>query len=317
MNWEKKGLIYFPNAQFDWNKTHAQVPVVDKVNEHIWRIYYATRNLKNQSQTSYIEVEAGNPKHILYEHKQPILKLGKLGAFDESGIMPSWVVTCQNKKYLYYIGWSVRHTVPYHNAIGLAISDDGGKTFKKFAEGPIFDVTYNEPYFTGTSCVLLDNGLWKNWYLSCIKWEIINEKPEAFYHIKYAESHDGIHWRREGVVAIDFKNNDEAGIVSASVVKETNASYKMWFSFRKGQGYRADKQSSYRIGYAKSQNGIIWERLDDEAGITLSTEGWDSEMMAYPHVIKYKDETYMFYNGNGFGRTGFGYATLKYNEAST
>jgi len=33
-------------------------------------------------------------------------------------------------------------------------------------------------------------------------------------------------------------------------------------------------------------------------------------MVEYPHVIAYQNQMYMFYNGNGFGETGFGYAIL-------
>ena len=48
--------------------------------------------------------------------------------------------------------------------------------------------------------------------------------------------------------------------------------------------------------------------LDDQAGITLSDEGWDSFMLAYPDVVDVGGHRYMFYNGNGFGQTGFGFA---------
>jgi hypothetical protein len=308
MNWIKQGLIYTSNGEYEWNQTHAQVPVVDVLNEQVWRIYYSARDRNNKSNTSYIEVEAGNPARILYKHNQPILTLGRLGTFDESGLMPSWIIEHKGIKYLYYIGWSVKQTVPYHNAIGLAISEDGGKHFEKFSEGPLFDISYREPYFTGTSCVLIENDIWKNWYLSCTKWEIINGKPEAFYHIKYAESKNGIDWERKGIVAINYKDNNEAGIVKASVFKENNL-YKMWYSYRGAVEYRSNTNASYKIGYAESVDGIHWERKDEHSGIELSANGWDSEMMAYPHVVSYKGKKFMFYNGNGFGRSGFGYAT--------
>jgi hypothetical protein len=52
-----------------------------------------------------------------------------------------------------------------------------------------------------------------------------------------------------------------------------------------------------------------WERKDDAAGIAPSDTGWDSAMIAYPAVIAIENRTLMFYNGNGFGVSGFGYAT--------
>lgn len=309
MKWVKKGLIFNVDGQYEWNKRHAQCPVVDKLNDEVWRIYYATRNAKGQSQISYIEVEAGNPNNILYQNDKFLFDFGNIGTFDDSGLMPSSIVNHGNLKYLYYIGWTVKHTVPYHNSIGLAVSKDNGVTFKRKFKGSILPSTHLEPYFTGTSYVLVENDIWRMWYLSCVKWELIDSKLEPFYHIKYAESKDGINWKRQAVIAIDFKSEVEGGIVSASVLKEDNI-YKMWYGYRKAKGYRIDKNCSYRIGYAESIDGIKWTRKDEQVGIDISENGWDSEMMSYPNIIEHGNSKYMFYNGNGFGITGIGYATL-------
>lgn len=310
MRWNKRGLIYQPGRQYDWNQSHTAVPVVDKLNDKVWRIYYATRDKLNRSRISYIEVEAGQPANILYEHSEPILDLGQLGTFDDCGVMPSWIVAVGARKYLYYLGLTVMQRVPYHNSIGLAISDDGGRSFTRYSQGPLFGLTAQEPYFTGTSCVLQEDGGWKNWYLSCVKWEVIEGKPEPFYHLKYAESADGIHWQRAGTVAIDFKSADEAGIVKASVIREKHF-YRMWYAYRSVHEYRTAKHSSYRIGYAESLDGKDWTRLDDQAGIDVSESGWDAGMIAYPHVIAHAGQLFMFYNGNGFGQSGFGYAVAE------
>lgn len=307
MKWVKKGLVYAPKGQYEWNKSHAQLPIVDFANDRGWRIYFATRDASNRSNISYVEVEAGRPENILYEHNQTLLPFGKLGTFDESGLMPLCVVNHQGMKYLYYAGWTIRSTITYHNSIGLAISRDNGRSYEKFAEGPLFDIRPNEPYFTGTANVLVENGLWRMWYQSCTKWELLDGQPEPFYHIKYAESADGIRWRREGTVAIDYKDESEGGICSASVINEGGV-YKMWYSYRRARDYRRNRLNSYRIGYAESSDGVSWTRRDQDAGIDVSDDGWDSEMIAYPFVLLQSKEKYLFYNGNGFGRTGFGYA---------
>lgn len=309
MNWIKKGLVFNVDGQYSWNKSHAQCPVVDILNEHVWRIYYSTRNEKGQSQISYIEVEAGKPENILYKHPEYLFQLGELGTFDDSGVMPSSIVSHNGNKYLYYIGWTIKQSVPYHNSIGIAKSIDNGKTFQKMFNGSIMPATHLEPYFTGTSFVMVENELWRMWYLSCVKWESIDGKLEPFYHIKYADSVDGIHWNREGVVAIDFANANEGGIVSASVLKEKDI-YKMWYAYRNASGYRINTSDAYRIGYAESLDGISWIRKDEEAGIKCSNNGWDSNMQSYPNVVCFKEKKYLFYNGNGFGKTGFGYAIL-------
>jgi len=303
--WIKKGLIFNVEGEFEWNKTHTQVPVVDILSDR-YRIYYASRNSEGKSTISYIEVEKNNPQKIIHKNDKPILNFGNLGTFDDSGIMPSSIINVGNKKYLYYIGWTTRQTVPYQNAIGLAISDDGGITFKRFSEGPIISINHIEPYFSGTSYVMIDAGKFKMWYLSCIKWEIIEGKSEPIYNIKYSESNDGINWKQTGKVAIEL-NSDEGGLVSASVIK-MNGIYKMWFGKRKKSDYRNNFQNTYRIGYAESNNGIDWIRKDTISGIDISSNGWDSEMISYPCVFKNENQLIMLYNGNGFGKTGFGYA---------
>ncbi len=304
--WIKKGVVFVPQGDHEWMHSHASLPLVDMVSDKMWRIYYASRDKKNRSHPSYIEVEAGNPARILYTHNEPILSLGELGTFDDSGIMPSWVVNHGEKKYLYYIGWNPQVTVSYRLSIGLAVSLDNGKTFSKYSIGPLCDRSLNEPFFNTAPCVIVQNGKWKMWYVSCTKWERIHGHPEPFYHIKYAESDDGIHWVKNGIVCIDYDDFTE-GLGRPCVFLENNI-YKMFYSYRSATDYRTNRDASYRIGYAESLDGVNWIRKDHEAGIDKSGSGWDSQMIEYCHVFIHRDKKYMFYNGNGFGRTGFGYA---------
>ena len=307
MAWHKEGMFYVPDGSRPWARTHASVPTVDVLSDQVWRIYYAARNDRNQCSISYIDVEAGNPRRILYEHDQPILPLGKLGTFDDAGMMPSSIVSHRGVKYLYYTGWNVRTTVPYHNTIGLAVSHDGGTTFQRYGEGPVLGLSVHEPYFVGTATVMLEGGRWRAWYASCTGWEIIDGQPEPSYHLKYAESGDGIFWQRDGIIAVDYKNPAEGGIVRASVLHE-DGRYCMWYAYRHKQGYRDDRTRSYRIGYAESDDGVHWHRLDHLAGIDVSETGWDSEMIEYPCVVSTPHGRHLCYNGNGFGASGIGYA---------
>ena len=311
MPWIKKGLIYQPHLQLEWSQSHAQMPIAYVLNDKSkLRIYFSTRNKTSQSRPTFIDVSIDNPANIVYEHNSPILELGPPGSFDDCGIIPSWIIEIDNAVYMYYVGWNVRNTVPYYNSVGLAISHDGGTTFKKFSDGPLWDRNYREPYFSATTCVMNDNGLFRNWYLSCVGYIKYNNVLEPRYHLKYCESHNGIDWKREQRIAIDFKNELEAGIAKASVIKRNNK-YYMWFCYRNLTNYRTDLKQSYRIGYAESADGVTWERKDDKAGIEPAKEGWDSEMICYPHVFEMHGNLHMLYNGNGFGKSGFGYATLK------
>ena len=78
----------------------------------------------------------------------------------------------------------------------------------------------------------------------------------------------------------------------------------MWYSHR---------GSSYRIGYAESNDGIRWQRMDGNCTIDVSGFGWDTDMVEYPHVFDHGGARYMLYNGNNYGKTGFGLAVLEAN----
>lgn len=307
MGWKKKGLIFCPDNSKFWSKSHASVPTVDYIfEENILRIYYSTRDANGLSCISFIEVDADNPSLVKYVHVEPVLIKGGLGTFDDCGVMPTWILNRGNEKYLYYIGWNVRNTVPYSNALGLAVSIDGGITFKKLFPGSILDRSREEPFFTASACLLEYDKKYFTYYLSCTEFRTIANKIEPRYNIKYAKSDNGIDFIRNGIVAIDYLSDDEAGISRPSVLKDSI--FRMWYSYRKFLNYRTDQEASYKIGYAESKDGIEWERKDGLINLVSVKNEWDSEMQCYPHVLSIKGKLIMFYNGNGFGKTGIGYA---------
>lgn len=306
----KNEFIFNTNKEQDWSRMYAVAPIVDMINDKIWRIYYSTRDSFNHSRPTYIEVEAGNPTNILYEHDRPLFGLGKIGTFDDCGITLSSISNYKGKKYLYYLGWTVRNTISYHNSMGLAISEDNGKTFKKFSEGPLLSPTYKEPYCNGATYTLIDDDIFRLYYTSFVGWEVYNNHPEPLYHIKYAESKNGIDWERNQIVSVDFKDGVKGGIARPSVIKE-NGIYKMWYTYRGASDYRTNKANSYRIGYAESTDGKVFERMDEKFEFDVAESGWDSIMQTYPHVIKFDNKYWVFYNGNTFGKSGFGYATFE------
>jgi hypothetical protein len=198
--------------------------------------------------------------------------------------------------------------VPYHNATGLAVSKDGGDTFEKMFEGPLLDRTPYEPYLAVTPWVLKEGDLWHIWYISGKKWELIGEKYEPIYVIKYASSEDGIHWDRSNIECVKQRHDLEA-LSHPSIIK-TGDTYRMWFSYRDSHDFR-DGKGSYMMGYAESKDAKHWNRMDDKAGIDVSEEGWDSTMLCYPYVVNLDGKLHLFYNGNSFGQTGFGYAVME------
>lgn len=302
MKWKKLGQIYDGNLIANYQ--YAAVPVAKIINENIIRIFFSARNRENQSLPFYFDYSLES-NELLQLSQKPLLSLGTLGAFDDSGVMPTSLVEKNDVLYMYYIGWNLGVTVPFRNSIGLAISKDDGNTFKKLFEGPIIDRTKDEPHFTASNCVLIEDNIWKIWYLSCVKWVKSDNEITHYYHIKYATSLDGINWIREGKIAIDFQYPNEYAISVPRIIIDSNK-YKMWYSYRGGE-----ISETYRIGYAESDNGIDWVRMDDKVGIDVSIKGWDSEMICYPFLFNLNGKRYMLYNGNNYGKTGIGLAVLE------
>lgn len=303
--WEKKGCIFTRTDPGGWNVTHAQIPTVDMLDEETLRIYYATRNSLGQSAISYFDVDAMNPSRIRYEHKAPILEKGLRGCFDDCGVMPSCVVNAGGQKLLYYIGWNVRNTVSYQLSLGLAVQENDG-SFRRYSEGPVFDRGIHDPYLSGSNYVRIEDGRWRMWYTSGTGWELLDGRPEPRYLIRYAESGDGIAWERKGTVSVPYKNEHEA--IGRPIVHLDGGVYKMWYSYRDTSAYRQDPTKAYKIGYGESPDGVAFTRMDERVGIDVSPEGWDSQMLAYANVVICGEKSYMFYNGNGFGQSGIGYA---------
>lgn len=305
-NWKKLGLIYCPDGKSDWMKTHAMMPLIDNLSNDEARIYFSSRDERGRSQGAFIEINLNDPFRILKVSERPVLKLGNLGAFDDAGIMPTCLVNLKNKKYLYYNGWTLGRNVPFFSFNGAAVSRDGGVTFEKLSRGPaVLFSNDTDPYSTFAPFVIKEGEIWKIWYVSLIKWVEENGALKHYYNIRYAESDDGINWKREGKVCIDFKNKYEYAIARPFVLKE-NGKYKMWYSFRESENNR-----TYRIGYAESNDGKEWERMDDEINLEVSDSGWDSEMTEYSYLYDFKGKRYMLYNGNSYGKTGIGLAVLE------
>ncbi len=307
--WQKRDVVFRPNGEHSWMQSHAQVPTPYRTKDDKLRIYFGTRDARNRTLTTFLEVNPQAPGEIRRPPETPVLPLGELGCFDDSGVMPGCVVTTGCSTYLYYCGWNTSTTVAYRLSIGMAVSDDDGQTFQRPFEGPILDRTPHEPYLCGAPCVLNDGGVWRMWYPSGTQWITVNGRTEPRYLIRYAESNDGFEWRRPGKIAINYERDDEA-LARPWVVKDGSI-YRMWFSSRSIDGYRNNSRKSYRMGYAESSDGIVWNRMDELAGLHVADSGWDSEMLAYPAIFDLDCRRYIFYNGNGFGTSGFGFAEME------
>lgn len=312
--WQKLGRVFNPVEIKDrnWLKEFAQAPSVLIFDEFI-RVYFSCRppaDEKGQyvSYSAFVDLNRKNLFDIIRVSEKPILNLGELGTFDEFGTYPVSVIKHQNEIRAYYGGWTRCESVPFNVSIGYAISKDDGLSFEKLGAGPILSFSMDEPFILSGPKIRRFNDQWYLFYIAGKKWIMDKGKPEPVYKIRMATSFDGINWLKNNKDLIETKVEQNEAQASPDVFFY-GGKYHMFFCYRYSDNFR-EKAHAYRIGYAASDDLMLWTRDDTKAGIGISEDGWDSEMVSYPHVFELDGSVYMFYLGNQVGRYGFGLAKL-------
>jgi len=312
--WKKLGRVYNPHDIKDrpeWMHEFAQCTSAIVFDDFV-RVYFSCRPPRDEngqftSNTTFLDLDRKDLTKIVRIADKPLLELGELGTFDEFGIYPTCVVKIGDSFYFYYAGWTRPTSVFADLSIGVAVSQDG-ENFQRLGKGPILTKSLHEPFQISGPKVRAFGYRIIMFYLAGEKWILTEEgRSETFYKIRMAW-YDGSSYRKCGSNIINgiLENECQAG----PDVFEYGGKYHMYFSYRYGLDFRGNDRG-YRIGYAHSDNLIDWTRDDDNAGIGLSDSGWDSQDMHYPHVFECDGNNYMLYNGNEFGRYGFGLAVLE------
>jgi hypothetical protein len=299
VRWRKLGRVYSANGFADWAQSHAYLPTVLPLDEETIRVYAAFVDRDRIGRVGYVDIAAADPLRVLRVSERPVLDIGAPGAFDDNGVTPMTVVPDGDALRLYYTGWQLGVRVRYFLFTGLAVSQDGGETFVRLLEVPILDRGPGELMLRSAACVRRAGSGWRLWYVGGDRWITDEGKPLPSYSIRHLESPDGVGWERCGRVVMDVAG-DEFGLGRPFVLTGEDG-YRMWYS-------RRLRRVGYRLGYAESPDGLAWTRLDERVGIDVSESGWDSEMICYPSVLETRYGTYLFYNGNNYGETGFGVA---------
>lgn len=318
MKWKKLGRIFDPTQHKLPNDCmqFAQSPQILIFDDFV-RIYFSTRSVdksngKYLSHIAFVDMQK-NLRDVIRVSDKTVISLGRLGCFDEHGIFPMSVVRLGDAVYGYICGWNRRASVSVDTAIGLAISHDDGLTFQRIGDGPVLAASLHEPYLVGDGFVKVIGGVFHMWYIFGTSWKKFSPDalPDRTYKIGHAVSGDGINWvKEEGrQIVADRLGADESQALPTVI--EIDNLYHMFFCYRQSFDFRKNKDRSYRIGHAYSDNLVNWIRDDERLLLDVTPGDWDSDMLCYPHVFEYNKKFYLLYNGNEFGRYGFGLAVLE------
>jgi hypothetical protein len=297
MGWRRLGHLALDTSAAPWAATHAALPVTEPAGDDAWYVYLSLRDAEGRARIGRTRLALAPAPRLEPLEAAPILDLGPLGAFDDRGVTSSCIVTHGRVRYLYYTGWSLGVSVPFYLAAGVAISENGAP-FRRLSPAPLLDRNVVDPFLTASPFVLIEGSRWRMWYVSGTSWTKTATGAQHAYHVRYAESTDGLTWQRDGRVCLDYASPEEHAFARPCVAVD-GGTYRMWYAVR---------GAAYRIGYAESADGLEWRRLDRAGGLGPAAAGWDADMVEYPWVFETNGDRYMLYNGNGFGRTGVGIA---------
>jgi hypothetical protein len=342
--WRRLGLVYHQGLAREWMVSHGANPTAGEVDGRVVRVYFNARDGAGRAHVCWADIDFGDPLHPVCTRvcDQPVFSPGERGLFDDSGVsLGCFAQADDGSTYLYYMGWNLGQTVPWRNSIGLAVRRAGAGTFERLSPAPVMDRSREDPYTLSYPWVLRESGIWRMWYGSHTRWRPAaagGQEPEFEHVIKYAESDDGIAWRRraEPVLGPGYPNEYAP---SRPCVLRLDGLLHMWYCSR---------GESYRIYHAVSHTGLEWQtspagpvldvapnplrrplfdlgtpavqpppRLElrppvrPRPVIGTAPPVWDSEMTCYPCVFELAGRRYMLYNGNAYGRDGFGVAVAE------
>lgn len=280
------------------------------------RVYFSTRAPDAEgmfrSHPAYVDF-APDLRTIRAVATHDVLPLGPLGAFDEHGIFPLAVLRVGDEVRGYSTGWNRRVSVSVDTGIGLAVSRDGGRTFERTGDGPILGPSLHEPMLVCDGFVLRAGTRFHMYYIFGQRWvrAAPDAPPDRVYKIAQATSGDGVVWEKADgrTILPDRLGPDECQALPS--VAWHDGRWHMVFCYREAHGFRHDPARAYRLGYAWSTDLETWTRDDAVVEVPRAAGDWDAEMQCYPHLFVHEGQLHVLYNGNAFGRFGFGLARLE------
>jgi hypothetical protein len=302
VQWRKLGRVYGADGRQTWARSHAYCPTAFmRSGGGRIRVLCAFLDAHDIGRCGWVDVAADDPTRVAGVSLRPALDVGAPGTFDEHGVTPLSVVRLPDDRVrLYYAGWQRGVGVRYTLFLGAAESDDEGESFRRLSQAPLLDRSDGELHTRTGAFVVPTAERWRMWYAGGSEWVGSGAEAKPRYALRHVWSDDGLVWPRCGQVCLEPEPG-ELGF-GRPCVRASGGTLHMWYSLR-------TIARGYDLGYATSVDGIAWRRRDHAAGLKRGSAGsWDADMVGLACLLEVGSEVLMFYNGNGYGATGFGVA---------
>ena len=304
MLWEKLGPIWSAKNHLDWGSMGTLTPTPLNLKNGIIRVFCGIRDHQGIGRIGYFDIEEANPLKVVGFSSKPVLDIGIPGAFDDNGMLLGDFIEVDGQLRMYYVGFQLGTKAKFLAYGGMAVSNDNGKSFKRFSQSPIIDRDDKGLFIRAIHGIKqLKNGSFRIWFSEGASWEIINNKPYPNYSIATLDSPDGLTFEKNTGKPINIQKNDEYRIGRSRVFSFNDNKHILTFTYGKASG-------EYQSGFAESSDLISWKRKDDW-GLDPGSFLFDSKHLAYPALIKMSNgDIFCFYNGNDMGADGIGLAKL-------
>ena len=282
--------------------THAAYPTPLVLPDGNVRIFFSPRDAAGRSTIFSLDLElSGDGFRRLGPPAGPWLEAGARGAFDDAGTSVGWVgLTPDGGLDCWYLGWSLGTSVPFRNFIGRATAAPGATRLQRTSPTPVLDRAPEDPFTLGYPWLRREGDALHAWYGTHRGWGA--GWMEMDHAIRRAVSlDDGRTWRRDPQPALTPQGSEEWAVSRPCILRDA-AGWHMWFCRR---------FDAYRLGYAHSTDGLTWVRHDEAVAFIGEAAAWEAGTRCYPAVIDHAGRRWMFHNGTGYGRSGFGLAVLE------
>ena len=268
-------------------------------NKGEFEIFISGRDHLNRSVIGSAYWNIDEPSLLYSFSTDPLLDLGPLGSFFDSGTSYPNVFQYGEDIFMIFTGWQRGVTVPFYNNIGISKYDAEKEKFIPCNYYPLLPPSNLEFTGTGSSSIKFENGMFSLYYTSFKEWNLRGGVPVHEYSIRKRVTSDPLNWSSESVeIKLDVDNRLK------NICKPTFLEEKMFFCARPTDG-------DYSIFYAT---------LDDERATLFqvnelhidpkSVIDQDDVGQAYPTGITDGNKQFIIYSGNNYGKSGLGVLEL-------
>lgn len=293
--WRKLGRVFAPLGGL-LTRSHVMLPTPHVMADRV-RVFYAGCDDDLRGRVFFADFAPEPPFDLMAADPEPVCDVGAPGSFDCDGVNPSQIIETDDGLMLLYIGWRRGPAeTPYTLFGGVAKSTDGGMSFERRSE-PLLPPRPGERLFRTAPHISRDEEGYRLLYIGGDRFTS-GEAGRATPVYSLMELRSADLWSWNGPARTLMSPDTSAGEVGFGrpvITPDGN----LMVSLRTLAGYRLVETS---LAFSPEARPVL------EAVVPEPMEAWEAQMTCFGAVCRVGPNELLFYNGDGYGRTGLGLA---------